>query len=213
MMNRLCALFLSFLYIGLASAEANELVVQVVDDRGNPIPEAVVTFSPDTPIGSEDTTNSKLSINQKNLEFTPFITLAPMGSEIRFKNEDTVLHHVFSFSKTKKFDLKLFGKDEPQSIDIDKTGIISIGCNIHDGMVAYIFVPLAPFAAQTDESGTISLKGIPEGQGVLSVWHPLMKAKKKRKQQTVSIQAEKTELIVESKFRKRNRNSSNFSDY
>ena len=49
---------------------------------------------------------------QQNIAFVPHVLIVPVGSSVTFPNRDKVRHHVYSFSKAKKFDLKLYGKDE-----------------------------------------------------------------------------------------------------
>ena len=121
-----------------------------------------------------------------------------------------MLHHVFSFSKTKRFNLTLFGRDEPQSVTFENTGIVTVGCNIHDGMIAHIFISDAPFAGQTNEDGMIEITGIPAGDGQLVVWHPLMRQRDNRVLQEIVLTDSSPEILITSKFRSGIRRSSNY---
>ena len=64
----------------------------------------------------------------------------PVGATVSFPNRDKVRHHVYSFSAAKKFDLKLYGRDETRSVVFDKPGVVALGCNIHDVMSGFIVV-------------------------------------------------------------------------
>ena len=200
-MRRFFLIGLFFSWISSA-ATAEGLHVVVEDNRGNPISGAVVTYIPEDVETDAPAPDDTIIIGQKNLQFQPFTTLAPVGSTISFRNEDSVLHHAFSFSKTKRFNLKLFGNDEPQTVTFEKPGIVTVGCNIHDGMIAHIFLSDASFVAQTDEAGAALIKGAPISKGQLMVWHPLMRQRDNRLYQSVTITDDMDQLTLTSKFRK-----------
>jgi len=105
------------------------------------------------------------------------VLIVPVGSTVSFPNKDKVRHHVYSFSAPKKFELKLYGRDETRSVTFDKPGAVSLGCNIHDGMIAFIFVSDTPFAAKTGADGSATVQDAPTGASTLLVWHPDLKAR------------------------------------
>ena len=78
--------------------------------------------------------------------FHPFVSVVPVGATVDFPNLDATRHHVYSFSPAKRFDLKLFARDQTRSIRVDKAGVIAIGCNIHDQMSAFLFVSATRWA-------------------------------------------------------------------
>lgn len=157
------------------AAIAGDLTVVVKDQHGGPVVDAVVTAQ--YPGGKAPAHFSQpLEMNQKNLMFEPFVLVAPVGSDVRFNNEDKVRHHVYSFSPTKKFELKLFGKDQSHLIRFDKAGTVALGCNIHDNMVAFIRVVDAPLAGRTDASGRVVLHGAPAGSVTVAAWQPYLRA-------------------------------------
>ena len=55
-------------------------------------------------------------VAQQNLQFHPFLTIVPVGAEVSFPNLDPTKHHVYSFSPAKKFELKLFAKDQSRTV-------------------------------------------------------------------------------------------------
>ncbi len=73
-----------------------------------------------------------------------------VGATVSFPNLDPFRHHVYSFSPAKRFELKLYAKDQTRSVTFDKAGIVAIGCNIHDSMSAFIFVTDTVWTARTD---------------------------------------------------------------
>ncbi|HEY2707845.1 MAG TPA: methylamine utilization protein [Caulobacteraceae bacterium] len=113
---------------------------------------------------------------QKDIQFEPFVLVVPVGADVSFPNLDAVKHHVYSFSPAKTFELKLYGKDETRVVHFDKPGVVELGCNIHDSMIAFILVVDTPFAAKTDAHGNASLRDVPPGGQAVTVWRPYLHA-------------------------------------
>jgi hypothetical protein len=100
----------------------------------------------------------------------------PAGGAVSFPNRDPVRHNVYSFSPAKPFELKLYGRDETRSVKFEKAGVVALGCNIHDDMIAFIKVVDTPFAAKSDAHGLVVLHGVPPGAAQAHIWHPYLKA-------------------------------------
>jgi plastocyanin len=114
-------------------------------------------------------------VDQINLTFVPDVIVIPAGSTVEFPNSDSVSHQIYSFSPTKRFQLPLYhGKPYPP-VRFDQTGIVTLGCNIHDKMVGYIYVTDAAYFGRTDASGTWVAANVPRGTYHVSVWHPLLR--------------------------------------
>jgi plastocyanin len=171
-MIRLAAFLLAFM--SPLRALAGDVAVSVHTPQGQPIANAVVTVAaPHTgPIRFPWT----YQVAQQNLQFDPFVLVVPVGADVAFPNRDTVRHHVYSFSPTKTFELKLYGQDETRVVHFDKPGIVPLGCNIHDNMVAFIVVVDTPYAAKTDAAGNAVIHGVPAGAQPVKVWHPYLRA-------------------------------------
>jgi hypothetical protein len=158
-------------------ARAADLQVVLHNAKGQPVRDAVVTYYPQGGAGSGPIRfDWPYRMAQQNLQFDPFVLVVPAGATVAFPNHDQVRHQVYSFSPAKPFELKLYGRDETRTIKFDRVGVIALGCNIHDSMVAFIKVVDTPFAAKTDAQGVAVLHGAPAGPGALKIWHPYMKA-------------------------------------
>jgi plastocyanin len=166
---------LALLCVG-APATAATLGVDVRGADGKPLAGAVVVI--ETPRKSAGPIHFAWSnvMAQRNIAFDPHVLIVPVGSSVSFPNQDKVRHHVYSVSKTKKFDLKLYGRDETRSVVFDKPGVVAIGCNIHDAMSGVIVVVDSPFAAQTDANGHAVFTGVPAGTATARLWHPAIRA-------------------------------------
>jgi hypothetical protein len=91
---------------------------------------------------------------------------------VDFPNNDKTFHNVFSTSEAKKFDLGLYPPGQSRSVNFDKPGVVSIHCNVHPNMEAYVVVKDHPYFAVPDARGNFSIKDVPLGKYRLEVWHP-----------------------------------------
>ncbi len=114
-----------------------------------------------------------LRIRQDGYQFRPAIAAVQAGARVAFPNMDDEFHNVFSYSKTKRFDLGRFRKDEASpEVLFDKPGIVKIYCEIHQHMRCIILVLDTPWFVTTDMSGRFSLKNVPPGEYVLRAFQP-----------------------------------------
>ncbi len=55
--------------------------------------------------------------------------------------------------------------------EIKDDGLISVKCDVHNWMSAFIVVKAHPFWAVSAEDGTYRIENVPVGRYKLSVWH------------------------------------------
>ena len=181
-------LILLFCLLLPTTALAGDLVVSVRTPQGKPVADAVVT------VAASRTGPIRFAwpyrMAQHDMQFEPFVLIVPVGAEVAFPNLDKVRHHVYSFSPAKTFELKLYGRDETRTVKFDKPGVIALGCNIHDTMVAFIVVVETPYAAKTDAAGRAVIHGVPAGSQTVRVWHPYLRAAGNALTQTVAVPRE-----------------------
>lgn len=161
------------LLAGLASvalsASAASLQVQVQDKNGKPLPNAVV-FLESADAKSASKPLKGVEVVQAAKQFSPAVTVVTTGTSILFPNNDTVRHHVYSFSPAKTFDLKLYAGVPANPVVFDKSGVAVLGCNIHDNMVAWVVVVDTPYFGKTDTQGLLTIDA-PAGSYKLRTWH------------------------------------------
>lgn len=164
----------SLVFVGLQicalASHAAALTVQVLDAGGQALPDAVVYAEPASGQPAPRL-NKIVEIEQKGRKFIPAVTVIQAGTSIAFPNNDTVRHHVYSFSPAKVFDLKLYTGQPENPVSFDKAGTVVIGCNIHDQMIAYIHIVPTPYFAKTDASGKARIEGLTSGKYQLKAWH------------------------------------------
>lgn len=172
MKTRLASLPLSAALLTLCAAgtHAASLTVHVTDAAGQPLADAAVYAEPASGQAVPKAARTG-EIAQKGRKFIPLVTVIQVGTSVSFPNNDTVRHHVYSFSPAKVFDIKLYSGQPANPIVFDKPGTVILGCNIHDQMLAYIQVVPTPWFAKTDASGTAVIKDVPAGKYQLKAWH------------------------------------------
>ena len=167
------ALFLVIL--AAFAARGATLDVQVRDPAGKPVADAAVYAMPASG-PSEARRGRTVAVEQRDREFVPYVTVVQTGTSVTFPNLDPILHHVYSFSPSKPFEIKLYSGDPPTGILFDKPGIVTLGCNIHDWMIGYIAVVSTPYFAKSDAAGKARLGDMPPGVYEVHAWHPQQRA-------------------------------------
>lgn len=151
-------------------AVAQENVV-VLDRGGNPVAGAVFWIdSPSTAPAAPD--SAPVIIDQRDKRFEPFVTIVRPGTLVSFPNSDDIRHHVYSFSESKSFELKLYQANDAEPIRFDENGIVVLGCNIHDNMQAYLIVSERAHLGVTNEQGELQINAAAPAQ--IQVWHPFL---------------------------------------
>ena len=152
---------------------AATLVIHVHTPDGHALSGAVVTARPLDGQGKRPAPVHAV-MDQVNRAFAPDLLVVPVGSTVAFPNSDSVSHQIYSFSAAKRFQLPLYhGKPYPP-VQFDQTGVITLGCNIHDDMLAYLLVTDAAYFGRTDAQGAWSVD-VPRGRYQVTIWHPRLR--------------------------------------
>ena len=175
-------------------AGAASLDIQVRDAGGVPVADAAVYAVPAS--GPVDARSARtVSIEQIDREFIPFVTVLQTGTPVAFPNRDPILHHVYSFSPAKPFEIKLYTGNSPVVV-FDKPGVVTLGCNIHDWMIAYVVVVSTPHFGRTDASGAATLRELPGGSYEVRAFHPNQRAAAPPQPKTLEAAAAGTATFV-----------------
>jgi len=186
MLAGLAAALASAMFAGPALAAS--LSVHVSDQSGAPVQDAVVYAIPvdgrlpkREPVGAE--------IAQQNKMFTPLVSVIQTGASVKLPNLDDIAHEVYSLSAPKHFELKLYRGVPAHPVLFDKPGLVVLGCNIHDMMVAYLYIVDTPYYAKTDSSGNATLTDLPSTLYRVTVLHYRQSDANARPTQTVNTSA------------------------
>jgi plastocyanin len=151
-------------------ATAATLAVDVRNAHGSPIHDAVVYALPE---GRDPAPVKRTAtMDQKNRTFVPHVLAVQTGTAVQFPNSDDIRHQVYSFSSAKTFQLPLYTGTPSAPIVFNQPGVVTLGCNIHDRMSAYIVVVDTPYFATTNGKGPVTLSNLTAGKYVVHVWHP-----------------------------------------
>ncbi len=122
---------------------------------------------------------SKPQIRQRNQTYSPYLTVVPVGTTIRFPNDDRVDHNVFSPLTGKDyFDLGRYRAGAGKSRTFDVVGEIDVYCDIHWQMTAKVKVlPSSLYAGPGGRTtvaadGTYRIDGVPVGRRQIVAWFP-----------------------------------------
>lgn len=165
------ALVISTVPSRLAAADGS-LPVVVTAAKVGLLADAIVSLVPLDPGSPTPAPVTGGTIVQSDEQYTPFVSAVTVGSAVSFPNEDRIQHHLYSVSKAKRFEKPLYAPGATESVVFDQPGVVALGCNIHDWMIAYLLVVGTPHYAKSGADGRAELTGVPPGRYRLEVWHP-----------------------------------------
>ena len=158
--------------LACGAAQGAQLAVDVADRQGRPVADAVVSLVRADGARSAPAARAPHVVDQKNLAFRPYVEVLRPGESVVFRNSDATRHHVYSFSRAKSFEYVVAPRQESAPMTLPRAGVVAVGCNIHDGMISYLYVTDAPWSARSDARGHVVLDGLPAGTYEVRVWHP-----------------------------------------
>lgn len=147
-------LFIAFVALFYAQTAISKTIdITIRDMLGKPIPNAVIAFPT---ISAAQTTHTAV-MDQVNKQFSPHVLMVQKKQFVDFPNSDAIRHHVYSFSQGNEFEIRLFSGSEARPLAFESAGIVVLGCNIHDSMIAYIYVNDGELTILTDNKGRASI--------------------------------------------------------
>jgi plastocyanin len=128
-----------------------------------------------------------VTYDQAGCVYAPHVAVAMVSQEVRFLNNEAILHNVHAISQVNPgFNKIMVGavKELTQRYMYEEEPFL-IKCDIHPWMGAYLAVLSHPFFAVTGADGKYEIKNIPAGDYELSAWHEKLGTEK----QKVSVHA------------------------
>jgi plastocyanin len=155
----------------MARSFGGTLAVKVLLPDGTPLAGVVVNAQPTSSGPVHPAPPVEAVMDQANRTFRPDLLVVPVNSTVSFANSDTVSHQIYSFSPAKRFQLPLYRGTPYPPVRFEQPGLVTLGCNIHDEMLAYVVVTGAPFFGRTATNGSWSAE-VPSGTYRVWIWHP-----------------------------------------
>src|SRR5262245_16224554 len=102
------------------TASAGGISATVSDPAGAPVADAVIYAVATAPKPSPPPRQAIM--DQIDKEYVPLVVPIQVGTPVWFPNKDNIRHHVYSFSATKPFELKLYSGTPSKPVIFDKAG-------------------------------------------------------------------------------------------
>ena len=170
-------------------AAAGPLDVAIVDAGGQPVEDAVVSLHSHAGLDTGPGVARTHVIDQRDLQFEPYVQLFHPGDHVVFRNSDRTRHHVYSFAPGSAFETVVKPGESSAPMTLKSPGVVPVGCNIHDRMISYLVVTDAPFAARSGADGVVRFADVPDGAWSVRVWQPRSKADRQTSEQTMVMPA------------------------
>jgi len=112
-------------------------------------------------------------VGQKDCTFTPRVQGALSGQKVLLQNEDGTLHNVrLADDQRFLFNVAQRPKGPPVERPLPEAeGVLSLKCDIHPWMRAWVVMSPHGYFATTDASGHFELEDLPAGTYTLEAWH------------------------------------------
>lgn len=116
--------------------------------------------------------DSDVLVDQVGCRYTPHVIAVPLGTRVYFRNSDPTAHNVRVEGSDEAV---LMNVAQAQAGDVDtflveRVGPMSVGCDYHPWMNAYVFGVDNPYYAVTGPDGRFEIDGIPPGEYELRMW-------------------------------------------
>jgi plastocyanin len=185
----------ALLFSGGRAVSAQPLEVQFRAVGGAPVSGAIIalrSLDPTRPASRP----IDARMDQRDRSFVPHVIIVPPGSKVSFPNSDSIGHQIYSFAPVKKFQLPLYRGNPNPPVEFDKSGLVTLGCNIHDQMRGYILVTPAQYTGRTDATGRLQFADVLPGEYEAQVWHPHARDARLVHEQRVMIPAGATATAI-----------------
>lgn len=160
-----------------ATVNGSEIDVSVLDRNGEGVADVAVYAV--RVVGNEKLPPpaSNSVMDQVDRRFVPHLLVVQTGTAVEFPNSDSVAHHVYSFSHPNKFMLPMYKGELHPPVTFDHSGVVSLGCNIHDHMLGYILVVDSSVFTKTDKNGRATLSVDDPEAYTINIWSPRLRDK------------------------------------
>ena len=114
-------------------------------------------------------------LDQRVCAYQPHVVIAPINTPIQILNSDGILHNIHSFSaKNPPMNLAQPAFKKQMDISFATPEAISVKCDVHGWMGAWIFVVDHPYYALTDDEGRFVITDIPPGTYTVHCWQEML---------------------------------------
>lgn len=146
-----------------------EQPVRVTDGK---LANVLVRVLGEVPGQSAPPPNAMVVVDQNRCQYLPRVQGAVIGQPLVLMNSDQTLHNVRGMAGGKQ----LFNVTQPplktkEAQPPKDTDVVSLKCDIHPWMKAFVVMNSNPFFVTSGEDGAFTLRGVPPGTYTLEAWH------------------------------------------
>ena len=160
------------LMLSATSSFGSDIDVFVVDRNGRPVADVAVHATRVDGKNQLQAQKARAVMDQAGKQFVPHLLVVQTGTPVGFPNSDTVAHHVYSFSHPNNFILPMYRGEQHPPVTFEHSGVVILGCNIHDNMLGYILVVDSETCTKTDLHGKASLSLDRPEDYEIKIWSP-----------------------------------------
>jgi len=130
-----------------------------------------VVYLEDGPTEDQPSRLQTVTITNRQMTFSPFLSVVAVGGKAVFANDDPFPHNVFS-PDNEKFNMGNLPQNGAHYRIFKNPGAYTLLCNLHPGMLGYLLVTPSPWYAKTDAKGNFMMKHVPTGTYKVTAWAP-----------------------------------------
>jgi plastocyanin len=130
-----------------------------------------IVYLEDGPTEDVPSKGQTVTIENRAMNFIPFVSVAAVGARVVFQNTDPFPHNVFS-PDNDKFNMGNIPQNGAHVRTFKNPGAYSLLCNLHPGMLGYLVVTPSTWYARADAKGKYLMKHVPNGTYKLTAWAP-----------------------------------------
>lgn len=174
--------------LGVLNMSADPVCVSKHSGKSQPVSDALVLGSGNTMANILVKVKSGLAsgkeypastqpviVKQNGCIYEPHVFGVRVGQEVRFLNNDGVLHNVHALPQVnRQFNIsmpKTMKESEPKKFTQVECAPFRVKCDVHPWMLSYACVVDHPYFAVTGKDGKFSLSNLPAGTYEIEAWH------------------------------------------
>jgi hypothetical protein len=121
-----------------------------------------------------------LVVRQSGCIYAPHVSFARAGQKLLVENGDGIAHNVHMKSLRNGDSNKTQAASSPPAeFELSESDVpITLACDIHPWMKAFVCVQDHPFCAVTQADGSFVIEGLPPGEYTISAWHEAFKTQR-----------------------------------
>jgi plastocyanin len=162
-------------------------------NANNTLPNAFVYISKGSGNLNMPAPKEMVTITQKGCRYEPHVLGIEVGQPLRVVTEDPTEHNIhISPRNGRHLNVSQKPGSDPVTTKFSNPQVmISVNCNLHPWMQAYIGVVTNPYFAVTGDDGVFAIRGVPSGDYTLAIWTATFGTQERQ----VSVRAGQTAIV------------------